>query len=116
MRLLPEDRRNGKGINALALPPGAFIAAPMELTMMQPAQRHSELVADLAAQRAGFRKFEVVSIGGAPSTDEAALAGNKLEMVAIALAYRFANDEKSIGAGRVLFLIAVNRAGLRALG
>jgi hypothetical protein len=31
MRPLPKGCRNGKGIDSLLVPPGAFIAAPMQL-------------------------------------------------------------------------------------
>jgi hypothetical protein len=51
MRPLPKFCRDGKGIESLRPPPGAFIAAPMELAMVQPANRDGELVADLPPHR-----------------------------------------------------------------
>ena len=47
MRLSPEVCRDGKWIDALFVPPGALIATPMQLTMMQPANGNGELVAAL---------------------------------------------------------------------
>jgi hypothetical protein len=55
------------------LPPGALIAAPVELAMVQPADRDGEAVADLATL--GIRR--------GPATHEARLRPNKPQMVAI---------------------------------
>ena len=62
MRPLPKACRNGKRIDPLVLPPGALIAAPVQLTMVQPANGHGELVADLASHRPLLRKLDVVGI------------------------------------------------------
>ena len=49
MRLQPQ-RAGGDGwIKAGIFPPCGFIATAMGLAMMTPAQRHGELIADLAA-------------------------------------------------------------------
>jgi len=44
------------------LPPGAFVAAPMQLAMVQPANRNGELVADFPPHRSLLGKFDVVGI------------------------------------------------------
>jgi len=62
VRLGPEACRDGKWIDPLFFPPGALIAAPMQLTMVQPANGNGELVADLASHRPLLSKFEVVGI------------------------------------------------------
>ena len=80
----PQRCRDWKGIEPLPLPPGAFIANPVKLAMVQPAKRNGELVAD------GFAKFEVMGIRGAPSADETTLGSHKSQMIAIA--HRFADD------------------------
>ena len=62
MRRLPKGGRNPEGIYSVCPPPGAFVAAPMQLAMVQPANRNRELVADLAPHRPLLREFEVVGI------------------------------------------------------
>jgi hypothetical protein len=54
-RLPPEYERDRQGIDASFVPPRRFIADPMELAMVQAADRNSELVADLAAECARLR-------------------------------------------------------------
>jgi hypothetical protein len=58
----PKSRCNGEGIDPLLAPPGAFVAAPMEFAMMQPANRNGELVADLPPHRSLLGKLEVVGV------------------------------------------------------
>ena len=62
MRAAPEVRGKHKGIDPLALPPGALIAAPVQFAMVQPADRHGEPVADLAPHRALLGEPDVVGI------------------------------------------------------
>src|SRR5262249_56557875 len=90
---LPKGCRNGKGIDPLLLPPGAFVAAPMELAMVQPADRNGEAVGDLASHRPLLRKFDVVGIRGSSAADETRLRGDKPQMIAIALAHWLADSE-----------------------
>src|SRR5215212_8645044 len=98
MRPLPEACRNREGIDPLVLPPGALISTPVELTMVQSANGHREPVADLARHGPLLRKLDVVGIRRGPSTDQTRLRGHKLQVVAVALAHRFAdgNDPLSI--------------------
>jgi hypothetical protein len=56
MRAQPKLSRNGGGIDIQILPPRFFIAVPMDLAMMSSAQRHGELVADLAAECSALSK------------------------------------------------------------
>ena len=58
-RLLPQAFGNFQGIDAAIprLPPGHFVASVVQLSMMGPAQRHREFVADLATQCLHLRKF-----------------------------------------------------------
>jgi hypothetical protein len=58
----PKACRNGKRIDPLVLPPGAFITTPVELTMVQPANRNGVLVANLSPHRALLGKFEVMGV------------------------------------------------------
>ena len=76
----------------MGLPPFAFVAAAMQLPMVQPAKWDGEAVVDLAPHRPLLGKLDMVGIAGAAATDEAGLTGHEPEMVAIALAHGFAND------------------------
>ena len=60
--------------------------------MVQPADGDGEAIADLSSHRPLFRKFDVVGIRRRAAADETRLSGHKPQMVAIAFAYRFAND------------------------
>jgi hypothetical protein len=49
-----------------------FITTEMGLTMMAPAQRHDELIADLSAERAMLREAQMVRLwAGARKSDTA---------------------------------------------
>ena len=48
---------------------------------MAPAQRHGELIADLAAERAVLREAQMVSICGLPAANQAGLFGNELDVL-----------------------------------
>jgi hypothetical protein len=62
MGLQPQSSGGDGRINAVNFPPCGFIAAAMGLTMVAPAQRHGELITDLAAQRAVLREAQVVGV------------------------------------------------------
>ena len=96
MRPCPEGCCNGKGIDSLLVPPGAFIAAPMQFAMMEPANRNGELVADLPPQRSLLGKLEVMGIRRTPSANETRLTGHKPQMIAISFAYRLADGEDPV--------------------
>ena len=63
MRLEPERAGGGVRINAGLLPPCRFVATAMDLTMMAAAERHSELVADLATKCLLLGKAQMMGIG-----------------------------------------------------
>ena len=58
---------------------------------MNSAQRYGELVADLEAHRAGLCEPQVVSVGGASSTDQTGLCSNEPEVGFVANPTRLAN-------------------------
>ena len=82
----------------MALPPGALIAAPVKLAMMEPANRDGEAVADLASHCSLFGKPDVVRIRRGATADETGLGGDKAQMVAVALAHRLSDDGHRLGA------------------
>ena len=74
MRLQPQRAGSNGRINASIFPPSDFIATAMDLAMMAAAQRHGELIADLAPERWVLREAQVVSIRGLPAANQAGLA------------------------------------------
>ena len=62
MRPFPKACCNGEGIDTLLTPPGAFVAAPMEFAMMQPANWNGELVTDLPPHRPLLGESYVVGV------------------------------------------------------
>jgi len=91
MRPAPEGRRHGERIDSLFLPPGTLIAASMELTVVQPANRDGGPVADFPPHRPLLGKLEVVRIGWRSPANQARFSGDKLQVFAIALTHRFAD-------------------------
>src|SRR6516165_501574 len=104
MRLRPQARGNDQGIDSLFLPPDALVAPPMEFSMMQPTNRNGEPITDFPPHRPLLRKFDVVGIRGRAAADKTGLCGHKPQMVAIALAYRFADDGDFLRAVCLLLL------------
>ena len=88
----PKNSRDGQRIDPLSLPPGALVAAPVEFTMVQPADGNGELVADFPPHRPLLGKLEVVGIRRRTAADQARLSSHKPQMVAVAFALRFADD------------------------
>ena len=97
MRPAPKTCRNGKGVDPLALPPDALVATTVQFAMVQSANRNGELVADLASHRPLLRELDVVGIRRGPSADETRLRRHKSQMVAVSLAYRFADGNDFLG-------------------
>ena len=69
-------------------PPSSLVTVAVNLAMMSTAERDSELVADLAPERAILGKANVVRISGLPFTDQAGLRRDKLQVVFVAKAAR----------------------------
>src|ERR1700747_2075170 len=98
MRLGPKVRRNGQRIDPLTFPPGALVAAPVQLTMMQPADRNGEAVAHFPPHRPLLRELDVMGIRRGASADQARLGGDKFQMIAIAVAAPFSAKPDVFGA------------------
>ena len=60
----------------------------MQFAMMTAAERHGELVADLAAERPALGKAQVMGVGRLAAADQTRLLRHKAHMVAIADAPR----------------------------
>lgn len=65
----------------------------MDVTVMDPAQRHRELVAHLEAHRARLGESEMVRVGGASPADQTRLGCHEFEMGFVAEPTRLAESE-----------------------
>jgi hypothetical protein len=91
-RCAPKVCGHSERVDPLRAPPSAFVAAPVKLTMVQPADRDGELVADLSTHRALLCKFDVMGIRWGPSAKKARLRSDKPQVVSIAFSDRLADD------------------------
>src|SRR5215813_8738240 len=64
--------------------------------VMPAAEWNRELIADLAAERAGLRKSEVVGVRGLAATDEARLLHDIAKVLPVAIAPRGSNREDAL--------------------
>src|SRR4029077_10911392 len=69
-----------EGIYRPSLPPGDLVSMAMDVTVMNPAQGHRELVAHFQPHRPRLGKSEVVGVGGASSADQTRLRRHEFEM------------------------------------
>ena len=83
MRLQPQAASRGGWIDISLVPPHRFITTAMNLTMVSATERDRELVADLAAERRGLGKAQMMGIGGAAAADQARLLGHRLDVVTV---------------------------------
>jgi hypothetical protein len=68
----------------------------MEGTMMPATEGDRELVADLAAERTGLRKSEVVGVRGLAAAHETRLLGDIPQVFPVAIATRCSNREDTL--------------------
>ena len=68
----------------------------MELAVVRATERHRELIADLAAERARLREAQMVWIGGPATADQARLLHHMPDMIAVANATRFGEDKHTV--------------------
>jgi hypothetical protein len=90
VRLRPQGRGDGKGIDSGPGPPFGFITAAVDLTMVDTAKRDRELVARLAPKGRMLGKPEVVRVRRPAATDQARMFADKLDM-------RFVADPARLG-------------------
>jgi hypothetical protein len=88
--VLPKPECDWSGIDIEALPPCGFVSGAMQLPVMDPADRHDELVAHPASEGPRLGKREVVRIRRHATAHEARLPQHKSSVVLIAQANRFA--------------------------
>ena len=68
----------------------------MHRAMMPAAEGDRELIADLAAERTGLRKSEVVGVRGLAAADETRLLGDIAQMLPVAIAPRGSDREDAL--------------------
>jgi hypothetical protein len=71
--LRPKAACNFQRVDLQALPPCNLIAGLMQLTMVDSAKRHRELITDLENDTSRLRKTQVMRIGRSPPADDAGL-------------------------------------------
>ena len=84
VRLQPKRAGLDGRIDSGLPPPTGFISTAVHLAMMAPAQRYREFIADLATERWGLRKAQVVGVRWLPLANQAWLFGNESDVIAVA--------------------------------
>ena len=72
-----------------------FITVTMQLPMMSSAQRHRELVADLATECTRLREAQMVRIARPSAADQARLLDHMPDMIAVSYATRLGEDKNT---------------------
>ena len=83
MRFPPQRTGRRGRIYTGGFPPLGLIAATMDLAMVPSAQRDSELVADLAAERAALSKAQMMRIRRLPTANQAGLLGHESDVMSV---------------------------------
>jgi len=73
MRFFPKTSRDFQGIHSVTVPPRAFIAGLVQLSVMPAAQGDRELIAHFETNRSRLGKPQMMRIGRLPAADEARL-------------------------------------------
>ena len=106
MRLQPQRAGSDGWINAGLFPPCGFIATAMDLAMMASAQRHGELIAHLAAERAMLREAQMMGVCRPAAANQARLFGHEPDVLLVTKAAR-------LGMGQLALVDAVGNGCLR---
>ena len=72
----------------------------MQLAVMTPAERNSELIAHLEANGSGLRKAQVMRVCGLAATDETGLRSDELQMGLVAQPLGLSKGKKAFVDGR----------------
>jgi hypothetical protein len=106
--MLPEPFGHGQWINFDILPPCELCALPVELAVMVPAQRDSELIADLATERPALREAEVMGIRRLSAANQARVPSDEFDVISITNPAWLKEEQRALincfGAGPLLWL------------
>ena len=84
----------------------------MQGAVVGPAERHGELVAHLAAERARLHEAEVVGVGGLAGADQAGLLRDEPQVLLVAVAARCGDGQHAlVDAGRLIVFGAISISG-----
>ena len=87
--MLPELKCNWNRIDVVPLPPGGLATGSMQLSMVDAANWHEELIAHSAPERARLCESEVMRIGRQTAADETCLSQHVPPVFLIAQANYF---------------------------
>jgi hypothetical protein len=113
--LAPKIGGRDERINPLRVPPNAFVAPAVKLTVVKSADGHSELVADFATHRGLLRELDMMRIRWGSATNQARLRGNKPQVVSVTFSHRFADDSDLLFA-RAKVSSRIQRVGWTLVG
>jgi hypothetical protein len=83
MRQQPKRAGGGGRIYASLLPPCRFVATAMHLAMMAAAERHGELIADLAVECPALSKPEMMGTCRPPAANQAKMLGDRSNVIPV---------------------------------
>src|SRR5262249_26247325 len=95
-RRLPEPAGNLDRVDAGLPPPPTLVAGAVHRAMMPAAEWDRELVADLAAERTGLSKSEVVGIRRLAAAQQTRLLGDIAQVLTVAIATRGSDREDAL--------------------
>jgi hypothetical protein len=95
MAPLPKSLSDLDGINRVLRPPRGLVSAHVKFAVMDAAERHCELVADLAPKRGWLGKPKMMRVGRLSPTHEARLRRDERPMVLVTLSPCLAESEVS---------------------
>jgi hypothetical protein len=84
MRFEPKRAGRDGRIKPGFLPPSGFVTTAMHLALVPSAQRHGELIADLAPECSGLGKAQMMRVRRAAAADKTRLFGDIADMLSIA--------------------------------
>ena len=95
-RFIPELQSDIDRIDAHVVPPSRFIATVVHIPMVLPAERHGELVTDLAAKRSRLGEANVVRLGWPSAAENARLRRHMPQMLLVANALWLVEGERTL--------------------
>ena len=98
MRLCPKGNGHSQRLDTLLLPPGTFVAAPMEFAVMQPAKGDGEPIADLAPHRPLLGELDVMRIAWRAAADETRLRRHEFQVFTVTLPHWLADEKHRLSA------------------
>jgi hypothetical protein len=91
--VFPQLAGDVDGIDAGRLPPSLLVAGAMDRAMMNPAERHGEFIAGLAAECARLQITKMMRVRRPATADEAWLLGDRAKVLPVAITSWCGNSE-----------------------